>query len=154
MQQVRESVGACESGEVPEGEMTPLDKARAVYASEPCARTFEEDLRLHLKFSYVHSTPEYFIMGRPVTMDAAYSDITDPIVQFSEPDAWWVYLASGDLKSFFTIKPFDLPYVGWERDNKARFYRADKVSRLCQRTTTTNLGVHTTTQTSSRSGGN
>jgi hypothetical protein len=132
--------------------MTPYDRARAVYASEPCARTFEEDLRLHLKFSYVYSTPDYFIMGRPVAMDSSYKDITDPLVQFSEPDAWWVYLASGDLNSFFTIKPFDLPYVGWERGNKARFYRADRVSRLCQRTSTMNLGALPTHLTCSLTG--
>jgi len=128
--------------------MTPFDKARMVYEKEVCARTFDEDLRLHLKFGYVFSTPDFFLMGRPVSKDAEYHEITDPRLQFPDPDCWLVYLASGDINKFWTICPYDLPYVGWERDNVLRIYRSDKVIRACQRPTVSkSQGVHTTTQT-------
>ena len=128
--------------------MTPYDQARAVYARETCARTFDEDLRLHLKFGYVFSTPDLFVMGRPVRKDAGYDQITDPRVQFSEPDTWWVYLASGDIKNLCSLLPYPLSSIGWERDNVLRIYRSDKVIRACQRLTVSkSQGVHTTTQT-------
>src|SRR5689334_6772592 len=46
--------------------MTPFLQAAAVYEREPCARTFEEDLYLHLMHGTVISTPEVFAMVRPV----------------------------------------------------------------------------------------
>lgn len=126
--------------------MSPIDKARQVYSQEPCARTFDEDLRLHLKFGYVFSTPEFFIMGRPVDSTAEYHLVTDPSLQFPEPDAWLVYLAAGDLSMFWTIKPFDLPYIGWERDNALRFYPSERLEKICDRvSSSTVLGVPTST---------
>ena len=38
--------------------MLPAEKAAAVYAQEPCAQSFREDLEAHLLISYVFSTPE------------------------------------------------------------------------------------------------
>ena len=133
--------------------MSPLDKARLVYTQEPCARTFEEDLRLHLQFGYVFSTPEFFVMGRPVDRHAPYDQLTDPRLQFPEPDAWWVYLAAGDFIKIWTISPYNLSYIGWERDNRPRFYRVSQLFRTCQRLHTSTISaVQPTTRTTSSPG--
>lgn len=112
------------------------DAARAVYDSEPCARTFEEDLALHLRFGYVFSTPDAFIMGRAVNRNAPYQDILSPWVAQSSPDAWLVWLASGSgaLALFMEREPFPMPFIGWERDNKLRWYRRQDLIRHVART--------------------
>lgn len=116
--------------------LSPHARAKAVYDNEPCARTFLQDLELHLTSGYVFSTPRIFLLGRPVPRSADPRDIVDPVVDFaamgSKLDCWHVYLAAGDLLEFFRFEPFPLPYFSWERENVLRFYRRDHVIRLCQ----------------------
>lgn len=115
--------------------ISPYDEAALVYQREPCARSFEEDLDLHLRFGYVFSTPHAFIMGRAVSRAGDPSDIVNPAFQFDAPDTWWIYLAAGDLREFFLREPYPLPWVGWEIRNKPRFYSMDRVKEriLCIR---------------------
>jgi hypothetical protein len=113
--------------------MSPFEMAMLVYATEPCARSFDEDLRRHHLYGYVFSSPSCFIMGRPVEKNAQERLIKDPSVRFYNPDAWLVYLAAGDLAEFFKHEPYPLPWLGWERDNHLRFYRRDNVRRLLKR---------------------
>lgn len=58
--------------------MTPVEQAAAVYLSEPCARTFREDLELHLLNGVVYSTPTAFIMARYVARDWPALSVVDP----------------------------------------------------------------------------
>ena len=58
----------------------PYAEARAVYDREPCRRTFNEDLELHLMNGLVFSTPEFFLMGRAVPRGACHADIINPAV--------------------------------------------------------------------------
>ncbi len=110
--------------------MTCLERAMAVYQRERCARTFEEDLMLHLKYGYVLSVPTAFVMARPVNMYMEYDIITNPIFsKFSEVNAWWIYLLAGDIREVIRHIPFQLPYVGWEIDNKPRFRPLDRIRR-------------------------
>lgn len=110
--------------------MTPVEYAAAVYESEPCARTFKEDLEAHLLNGYVFSTPDYFVMGRAVDSKASYAEITNPWHVFESVDAWWVYLASGDLSQIILACPYGLPLIGFERLNKPRFYSANRITAL------------------------
>ena len=109
----------------------PSLRIRKVYETEFCPRTFDEDLQLHLSNGYVHSTPEVFVMGRPVWSQATYSEITNPGHRFMGPDAWWVYAAAGDLSQVAALLPYYLPLVGWERLNVPRFYDLNRVIQLC-----------------------
>lgn len=103
--------------------ISPYERARKVYEQEDCRRSFSEDLELHLRYGYVYSTPNSFIMGRAVDRYADSECIVDPSVVFDHPNAWLVYLAAGDMSEFFLRQPFFLPWVGWERENKLRFYK-------------------------------
>lgn len=113
--------------------MTPVEQAAAVYEREECARTFREDLEAHLLNGYVFSTPTMFMMGRPVRHDAPPEDLVNPWVVFprEECDAWMVYLAAGNLAEFWTVEPFPLVYVIFERQNVLRCFYAKHVKRLC-----------------------
>jgi hypothetical protein len=109
--------------------MTPIDLARSVYDREVCARSFQEDIDLHLRYGYVFATPEMFVMGRPVKKSASYLDITCPWVTFAEPDCWWVYLAAGKMTQMFRHLPYPLPWLGWEVNNKPRFFRYERLAK-------------------------
>lgn len=110
--------------------MNPLHEAQLVYQREPCKRDFWTDLHLHLSHGYVFSTPESFIIGRPVSRLARSDEITNPAHIFTDPDAWLVYLASGNsLRVFFRYEPFPLPWIGWERNNKLRWYRTEAIKK-------------------------
>jgi len=107
--------------------MTPFERAMQVYQREPCARTFQEDLSLHLFFYHVICTPEVFLMGRPVDRHAPPECILDPTYQFNSPDAWLIWLAAGNLRDFPRYLPYPLGHVGWQRDNVLRWYPTAKV---------------------------
>ena len=72
-------------------------------------------------------------MGRAVNRNGDPSDIVNPEFQFDLVDTWLVYLAAGDLREFFLREPYPLPWVGWERNNRLRFYdmEAIKEKMLC-----------------------
>jgi hypothetical protein len=115
--------------------ISPYDLVQDIYRNEPCARTFARDLELHLKFGYIYSSPDAFVMGRAVNRNGDPSDIVNPEFQFDLVDAWLVYLAVGDIREFFLREPYPLPWVGWERNNVLRFYDMETIRRkmLCIR---------------------
>jgi hypothetical protein len=100
----------------------PFDQAAGVYDREPCARTFDDDLVAHLRFGYVFSTPEYFIMGRPVDSQSEDYLLLNPSLKFERTDAWLVWLYAGDIQQALNILPIDLPYVLFQRKNELRRY--------------------------------
>lgn len=113
--------------ERPEGggeAMTAVEKVMALYTSNS-PRTFEEDLTAHLMHGYVYSTPEYFLMGRPVWHQAPQESINNVWKAFHPVlwDAWYVYAFAlrddqglhGLVKKLLTHIPFYLPLIAWER---------------------------------------
>ncbi len=104
-------------------------EAAKVYEREPCARTFQEDLEMHLLVGFVLSTPTHFIMARPVDRYAAHEDIISPSIPF-RPEAcncWHIYLAAGDMRQFWDFYPVRYPWVSWEKRNRLRFYPMDAI---------------------------
>lgn len=101
-------------------------EALEVYENEPCQRSFYEDLALHLENGYVLSTPKAFVMGRRVDRQAPAEHLLDPARVWESGDCWWVWLASGDLRDVLGLMPFPLPWIGFERNNRPRFYRLDR----------------------------
>lgn len=109
-----------------------LDRAAAVYDKERCARSFEEDLILHMRSGYVISSPTVFLVGRAVVKDADPDLILDPARQFDAPDCWLIWLAAGDIKEFFRYMPYYLPFMAWQKRNILRFYKTEEVrKRIC-----------------------
>lgn len=103
--------------------LSPFQQAAAVYDREPCARSFAEDLELHLLNGWVASSPGYFVMARPVPSAADLERVRDPawLWPAEDCDAWWIYLAAGDLAAACRCIPFPLEFMGFERKNQSRF---------------------------------
>jgi len=108
--------------------MSALNKVLMLYTADS-PRTFEEDLSAHLHHGYVYSTPEYFLMGRPVCSEAPQEAINDVWCAFtpSSWDTWYVYAFAlreerglcGLVKKLLTHMPFYLPLIAWERSGDA-----------------------------------
>src|SRR6185436_18250051 len=97
--------------------MLPFEQAKAVYSKEPCRRSFETDLALHFEFGFVFSTPRFFCMGRPVQRSAPHGLILDPSYTFKpeECDTWLVWLMAGDVSAAWSVLPWPLPWLCFER---------------------------------------
>lgn len=110
----------------------PVEDAAEVYQREGCARTFREDLELHLLNGFVFSTPEFFAMGRAVVKSANPRVLVDPAHVFpaAECDCWHVYLFAGRMHRAFEIIPWELPWFSFERGNELRFYPVSSIRRL------------------------
>jgi hypothetical protein len=111
--------------------MAPIDLARYVYKREPCARTFEADLTWHLENGFVFSRPDFFVMGRPVNRHASPALI---VGQYRFPsvvaDCWHVYLMAGNVARAWSMLPWELEWVSFERGNVLRFHRLASIRRL------------------------
>jgi len=115
--------------------MRPVLKAAAVYEQEECVRPFAQDLEAHLLHGLVISTPDLFLMARPVSHDASGDKIVNSWHNTwdNEPDCWHVYLYSGEMMSAFFQSSTWLPYVSFERKNRLRVYRREVIYAACLR---------------------
>lgn len=111
--------------------MTPVEKAAAVYESEPCAYSFKQDLEFYLLNGFVFSRPDFFIMGRPVVSTAPVDMITGHH-RFSSAscDCWHMALAGGNLSRMWPMLPWELPLVCFQRGNELRFAKLSSMRRL------------------------
>lgn len=102
----------------------PVQRAKQVYLQEPCARSFEEDFYLHWNNpqAIVYKDASNLVFIRPVNILDSYEKLTDPRYETATPNAWWVYLFVGDFRFLIHHLPYQLQYIGWERNNKPRFY--------------------------------
>jgi len=117
--------------------VSPFERARAVYADGRSARSFEWDLMLHLERGFVFSTPEYFVMGRPVNSRAAVADILNPAVNWGrgECDCWHVWLCvcnSGGLARIKELVPWPLNWVSFERDGELKLWVLEQAMRATE----------------------
>jgi hypothetical protein len=119
----------------------PVQRAREVYRQEFCPRSFDEDFYLHLNnpHAIIYKDANNLALLYPVKRSAPYARLTNPSTEEPSPDCWWVYLLSGDFPFLLSLLPYDLEYIGWERDNVPRSYKLEQVKRWI-------LKDHTSTQ--------
>ena len=112
--------------------MTPFDQARAIYGREWCSRTFDEDLALHYAHGFVFSTPAFFVMGRPVPRGAFAADVVNPAVSYAHElcDCWHVHVLAGDASKAWSILPFPLKWLSFQRNNELRFFPMADMQRI------------------------
>jgi len=118
--------------------LAPILQASKIYEKEECARTFQEDLESHLLHGFMVSTPEYFIMGRPVIRGKSKTErdrlgklILDPdyVFAISECNCWHIWLMAGDVSKCWDYYPYPMKWVSWEISNKIRYYSMKPIIR-------------------------
>ena len=113
---------------------------RLVEAYEPLIGlgwSFDEMVRWYCLNGFVHSTPSFFVMGRPVPKLAPPDEILSPtIFRPNCCDAWYCHAVAGDMSKAWTMLPWELPWMCFDRqtgnhqDKGLRFYRLDKLRSL------------------------
>lgn len=97
--------------------MSPYARMAQKYADNPQERPFSYYVVWHMMHGFCFSTPEFFIMGRLATKRF----IEENPIQFlwnakpNDPDTWYVHAASGDLSKAWSILPYPLPWLAFER---------------------------------------
>lgn len=110
--------------------MTPAQTAAATRPE------FDSELAAHLAHGFVISTPDAFLMGRPVSSDAPHGLLADPFHRFpaADCDAWMVWLAAGDLRAIWRMVPYRLPWIAWaRREGPLKWFSFDSVSNRLAR---------------------
>jgi hypothetical protein len=104
---------------------SPAQEAYDFYGED----LFYQILDMHLLFGYVDSTPDYFVMGKPVPHTIAYDDMIDisKTYPIEDCDAWCVYFYAGDMSKIIERIPFYLPYVVFERKGNTKIYLLEKL---------------------------
>lgn len=105
----------------------------------PGACTFEELVGWYLAadHGYVHKTPDYFIMGRPVIRAAgdACADLTARFA-ISQCDTWFIAAFAGRWDTAWRSLPYQLPFLGWqrlhERENTLHFLPTERIREFSQ----------------------
>jgi hypothetical protein len=112
--------------------LSPWERARGVYADGKSPRTFEWDLILHFEHGFVFSTPEVFVMGRPVRSSAPAADILNPDKNWprAECDCWHVWLCAGDVRGALRLMPWPLPLASFERGGEVRFASIGRIAEM------------------------
>lgn len=111
--------------------MSPAEKMAETFAAHGLDFAYYVDR--HFQYGFLFSTPEFFVMGRPVMRGARAELIRDPSATFDgmAVDAWWVHGAIGNLRAMWDVMPAALPYLGFERwDDNPRFYPIETLRRL------------------------
>lgn len=111
--------------------MSPAEKMAETFAAHGLDFAYYVDR--HFQYGFLFSTPEFFVMGRPVMRGARAELIRDPSATFDgmAVDAWWVHGAVGNLRAMWDVMPAALPYLGFERwDDNPRFYPIETLRRL------------------------
>lgn len=111
--------------------LSPIDLARKAWDSQPRWLDFNYALWCHLENGVAISTPNVFLLARPVWKDAPYEQIDDPGHIFERPDCWFIYAAAStspeSLRQFLACEPFPLPFFGWYRRDRLRFISREKL---------------------------
>lgn len=105
------------------------------YGNVPGLKKFMDDIEAHQRTGYVWSTDKAFMMARPVIKEYMWL-VTEPTFAFDVRcvDAWYIWLAAGDMNVLWELMPYPLPFIGWARreDDEPRFYLTDYLRAKCK----------------------
>lgn len=94
----------------------------------------------HFKNGFVFSTPEFFIMGR--AMERGLIEKRGMALAFSmrpHADTWYVHAMAGDMSKAWSILPWHLPWIAFERVRNGKreltFVELERLRRLTMQTT-------------------
>ena len=98
--------------------LTPYEQAQELFLLHPEEGTFADTLVDHLASGYVFSTPDTFLMGKPVN------------------DGWFVHTLCGDMQKAIELMPYFLPWIAFVRHHNGakRFVkvRTVRLKALCE----------------------
>jgi hypothetical protein len=111
--------------------VSPYLEIQELYLKSPEERPFGYYLSIHLERGYVYSSPDFFWMGVPVVkseLEAGRYPLTLPS---GKPDCWYISALAGDMVKAWSVEPFPLPWIGFDRGpmgrKKLKFYERQRL---------------------------
>ena len=94
--------------------MSPYERAAELYALHPQQESFSHYVVWHSINAFCYSTPDFFIMGRPAVKQSLLN-IGPTFAAERFPDTWYIHVAAGNLSKAWSILPYSLPWIAFER---------------------------------------
>ena len=134
--------------------MTTYSKALAAHLaySDSDEKQLLKDVCRHVLNGIAISTPDLFLLARPVNSKGNTILFDEPGITFDNPDCWHIYLASGSLPDIFNALPYPLPLVSYVRKNRLHFQDMKKMGLKVNSSTFSFHGRKTETSESSAKG--
>ncbi len=97
--------------------VSPYERLAAEYAANPREQPFSFYVVWHMIHGFVFSAPDFFIMGRAINKAYAERNGLELVPHEEAPmaDTWYLHAFSGDMAKAWSILPYPLPYIAWER---------------------------------------
>jgi len=116
--------------------LSPFEQMRRMYRQHPQERPFDLYLDWHLRHGFVFSTPDFFVMGRPAPKALLEQILALGPSTFDrdECDCWYVHAMAGDIEKVWSILPWHLPWIAFERlragKRELTIVRTDRIREL------------------------
>lgn len=117
--------------------MSPYREIYQKYQQERPEVDFPALIGHHLQFGFVYSTPDFFVMGRPVPKNAASQLILDPNHFWGREhcDCWYLHAFAGRMDKVWKVMPYPLKFCAWTRihdkENELTIVSFEDLQRLC-----------------------
>ncbi len=100
--------------------MSPYLQLDLQYTKHPQKESFGWYISWHMEHGFVFSTPDYFVMGRPIRiykLKEQTQEAIDRMLIFEKQEAncWYIHAMSGDMNRAWDILPYPLGQIAWER---------------------------------------
>lgn len=97
--------------------MTPYHRMEEWYRTHPSVRPFGLYVEMHLQAGVVLSTPDYFVLARPVNSRAPAWRINESMQLWprAEQDCWYIFAFCGDIPQALAAIPYELPLLCFNR---------------------------------------
>ena len=105
-----------------------IGRLRELYHRYHAVRTPEQDIQLFLENpnAVIIRTPQYVVFAKEAVRWMSDDELRNPAVPLpagTVADAWYIYCLVGSACNFLAFEPYALPYVGWHRRGRLRWYR-------------------------------
>ncbi len=94
--------------------MSPYETAYQWFCEHPQQESFSWYCGWHMQHAFLYSTPDFFICGRPAVKQSL-ENIGPTFAHERYPDCWFIHFLSGDVGKAWTILPYYLPFVAFQR---------------------------------------
>jgi hypothetical protein len=96
--------------------MSPYERIAAEYAAHPRQQTFSYYYLWHCLHGFAFATPDFCIFGRAIHKGyCERNGVPLYVATGAEADCWYIHGFSGDMSKAWSILPYRLPYIAWER---------------------------------------
>ncbi len=125
--------------------MTPFAKCEAEFKRRyPNANFWLEMLFYINTGGVVHSTPDYFVMGRKVQHTATQDEMRHTIFPIGQRDTWFFAWFAGDMEKVWQAET-PLEYVAFEREHGGELELIIAKTSVMRRLTVTEHGLPSAT---------